>query len=232
MTMKLQVPVRLMVATAVAVTGALVLSHRPVQGLSTDLVISQVYGAGGESGASFRNDFVVLFNRGGSTVSLAGKSLQYASASGADTFGSNPIVSLSGSLAAGRYLLVQLAGGSNGAALPAADLTGTINLDTESGKVVLANTTSGLACNGGLTPCGGAQIALMIDLVGYGYADYAEFAPTPAISLVESARRWNSGCSETDNNEADFEILSPPVPQNSSDTAVPCVTLGSPIRRP
>ena len=44
------------------------------------LVISQVYGGGGNSGATLKNDFIELFNPGGASVSLAGWSVQYASA--------------------------------------------------------------------------------------------------------------------------------------------------------
>jgi uncharacterized protein len=36
------------------------------------LVISQVYGGGGNSGAPYRNDFVEVFNRGDAPASLAG----------------------------------------------------------------------------------------------------------------------------------------------------------------
>lgn len=57
---------------------------------SPDVVISEVYGGGGNSGAPYRNDFVELFNRGSSSVSLAGLSIQYASATGTGAFASNP----------------------------------------------------------------------------------------------------------------------------------------------
>ena len=40
------------------------------------LVISQVYGGGGNAGALFTHDFVELFNRGGAPVGLAGWSVQ------------------------------------------------------------------------------------------------------------------------------------------------------------
>ena len=46
------------------------------------IVISQVYGGGGNAGATLRNDFIELFNRGNTTVSLAGWSVQYAAATG------------------------------------------------------------------------------------------------------------------------------------------------------
>src|SRR5690606_10209631 len=51
-----------------------------------EVVISQVYGAGGNSGAVYDRDYVELFNRGGSPVPLAGKSVQYASATGTGNF--------------------------------------------------------------------------------------------------------------------------------------------------
>src|SRR5688572_4737198 len=50
--------------------------------VSDDLVIRQIYGGGGNAGASFKNDFIELFNRGTAPVSLANKSLQYAKADG------------------------------------------------------------------------------------------------------------------------------------------------------
>ena len=49
---------------------------------SPDIVISQVYGGGGNSGAQFKNDFVELFNRSAGSVTVDGWSVQYASATG------------------------------------------------------------------------------------------------------------------------------------------------------
>ena len=56
--------------------------------VSPDLVISQVYGGGGNTGAPFTNDFVELFNRGSAPASLSGMSIQYTSAAGTGNFGS------------------------------------------------------------------------------------------------------------------------------------------------
>ena len=50
--------------------------------ISTTIVISQVYGGGGNTGATYTHDFVELFNRGTSTVLLEGWSIQYTSAAG------------------------------------------------------------------------------------------------------------------------------------------------------
>ena len=52
-----------------------------------NIVISQIYGGGGNTGATLRNDFVELFNRGNAPVSVTGWTVQYASASGATWIG-------------------------------------------------------------------------------------------------------------------------------------------------
>ncbi|MBK8913127.1 MAG: lamin tail domain-containing protein [Phycisphaerales bacterium] len=49
---------------------------------ASDLVISQVYGGGGNTGATYNRDFIEIFNRGASAIELSGKSVQYASATG------------------------------------------------------------------------------------------------------------------------------------------------------
>src|SRR5262252_2654514 len=100
--------------------------------ISTSVVISQVYGGGGNSGATFRNDFVELFNAGSSSADLSGWSVQYATSAGT-SWQTTP---LSGSIGPGRYYLVQLAsGGTVGTVLPAPDATGTSNLAASSGKI-------------------------------------------------------------------------------------------------
>ena len=101
---------------------------------AAQVVISQVYGGGGNGGATYRNDFVELFNRGTTTVNLTGWTVQYASASGS----SWDRTSLSGTIAPGRYYLVHEYRGSGGTTdLPAADAVGSINLNAETGKVAL-----------------------------------------------------------------------------------------------
>ena len=133
--------------------------HPPVsQTASPNIVISQIYGAGGNSGASWRNDFIELFNRGNAPVSLAGWSIQYAAA----TSSSWSKTDLSGTLQPGQYLLVQEgSGGTNGTLLPAADVTGTIAMAATAGKVALVNTTTLLNVS---CPSGGG----LVDLIGYG----------------------------------------------------------------
>jgi hypothetical protein len=193
----------------------------PTQALSGDLVISQVYGGGGNTGAPYRNDFIEIFNRGTATVSLNGMSVQYASAAGTGNFGANPITVLSGSLSPGQYYLVQQSGGANGVLLPTPDATGTAAMSATAGKVALVNSTTGLACNGGLTPCSAAQLALIKDLVGYGNANFYEGAVAPTLSNTTAAFRLDYGCSETDNNASDFAV-SAPTPRNTASPLNPC----------
>lgn len=181
------------------------------------VVISQIYGAGGNSGATFRNDFMELFNRSSATVSLAGWSVQYTSATGA----SWSKFDLSGSIAPGRYLLIQFAGGATGAVLPAADLTGTIAMAATAGKVALTNSTVVLT---GACPTS----ASIVDLAGYGTTAscFEGTGPTPAPGTTNAAMRASSGCQDTDQNSADF-AASPAAPRNSASAANPCSSGGA-----
>src|SRR5436189_2775426 len=107
------------------VLAALLLAAPAAHSASADMVISQVFGGGGNSNAPYSNDFVELFNRGTTTVDLGNWSIQYASASGTTW----QVTSLSGSVQPGGRYLVQLAsGGAVGAPLPTPDATGTTNL--------------------------------------------------------------------------------------------------------
>src|SRR3712207_5067450 len=110
---------------------ALLLTAAPASGgRTTGIDISQVFGGRGHAGAPFANDSVELFNRGTSAVSVDGWSIQYATASGT-SWSATP---LAGTIAPGGSYLIALASGANGAALPAADATGTTNLAAGSGK--------------------------------------------------------------------------------------------------
>ncbi len=187
---------------------------------STGLVISAVYGGGGNAGATFTNDFVELYNRGANSVSLNGMSVQYGSAT-AD-FGA-PVALPNVTIAPGRYFLLQLAsGGANGVALPTADATGTTNLSGTNGKVALASVTTALAC-GGATRCATANV---VDMVGYGTAsDYegATGSAVAALTATSGAFRKGAGCTDSDVNVADFDVVTPvAVPRNQATAAAIC----------
>lgn len=183
------------------------------------VVISQVYGG---NGATFANDYVELTNGSSAPVSVAGWSLQYASSTGTGTFGGNGVVALPGTtLQPGQHLLVALAASGTGAPLPTPDASGTINISSVNGKVVLVNGATGLACNGGTVACSADQLAQIIDLVGYGNADFFEGAPAPVLSSTSAALRAQDGCADTDNNAADFSAGTP-APRNTASATGRC----------
>lgn len=190
------------------------------QAASPDIVISQVYGGGGNSGATYTNDFIELFNRGTSPVSLAGWSVQYATATGTGNFVATSLGNVT--LQPGQYLLVQEAQGAGGTtSLLDPDVVGSINLSGTAGKVALVTTTVSLGCNGGSAPCSPAQLAPIVDLVGYGSANFFEGAAAPTATNTTAVLRASGGCQDTDNNSADF-ALGAPAPRNTSSPLSPC----------
>jgi len=189
---------------------ALMLVALPVQSAwavgSADLVISQVYGGGGNSGAILKNDFIELYNRGAAPVDVTGWSVQYGS-SGGTTWGNR--TNLSGTIQPGRYYLIQEAAGAGGTvSLPTPDATGTIALSATAGKVALVNNTTALT---GACPAGSS----IVDFVGFGTAtNCSESAPTPSLSNTTAALRNGDGSVDTDNNLSDFTVGAPN-PRNS-----------------
>jgi len=194
---------------ALGVVFALVAS--PVHAASSDLVISQVYGGGGNTGAVYKNDFIEIFNRGTSPVNVTGWSVQYASATGS----SWSVTTLSGTIPAGGYYLVQEAAGSGGTTdLPTPDASGSIAMSASAGKVALVNGTTALT---GTCPGSGSYV----DLVGYGSANCFETAAMAALSNTTAGLRAGAGCTETDDNSSDFSTGAP-TPRNSASPANPC----------
>ncbi|MFI6100924.1 endonuclease/exonuclease/phosphatase family protein [Lentzea sp. NPDC051213] len=191
------------VGTAVA---ALVLAAVPaVAAPSTDALISEVYGGGGNSGATLKQDFVELANKSTSAISLDGYSVQYISATpGANTqWGVTP---LAGSIAPGKTFLVAEAKGTGGTVeLPAPDATGNIAMSATGGTIALVNGTAALTCK---TVADCAADARIKDLVGYGTAAVREGAATNALSNTTSAFR-NIEFGDTDDNFTDFKVGDP-----------------------
>lgn len=178
---------------------------------SPDLVISQVYGGGGNVGATYKNDFIELFNRGADAVDVTGWSVQYAAAAG--TSWSKTI--LSGTIQPGQYYLVQETAGAGGTvSLPTPDATGTLSLSGTSGKVALVNNQTALTC-GGTTAC--FPNAAIVDFVGFGSSatTFEGSGPTPTLSNTTAALRAGDGCTDTDNNAADFSAGTP-TPRNTA----------------
>ncbi len=170
--------------------------------LRAQVVISQVYGGGGNTGATFRNDFIELFNRGAEPQLLDGWTIQYAG-SAATAYQST---ALGGALQPGQYYLIQQSAGAGGTMnLPVPDATGTAAMSSSAGKLVLRNAAND-----------------SVDRVGYGLAtNEFEGAPTRDLSNTTAAVRARNGCQDTDDNSTDFMIAAP-APRNRSTVTVNC----------
>ena len=190
----------------------------PAVAVSTSVVISEVYGGGGNTGATFTNDFIELYNLSASPVDLTGWSVQYASSAGT-TWSITPLTGIIP--AGGNYLIQQAAGAGGTAPLPTPNATGSTAMSATAGKVALVNSTTGLSGAG----CPFA--ASVVDFVGYGSAaNCFETAATGNTANTTSAARSNPAV-DTDNNSADFAVGAP-TPQNAGDTA-PAVSATSPV---
>ncbi len=182
--------------------------------------ISQVYSGGGSSqAATYTTDYIELFNSSGSAVDISNWALEYGSATGnwGSSAGNYLVFPAGASIAPCSYLLVVTGtAGTGGAPIPiSADYTGTMNLGAANGKVGLFNAlNSNLAC--------GSEIAgTLVDKVAWGTANCAEGTAVAALSITTGAVRNGGGMTDTDNNVADFTVVTNPVPRNSSSSANP-----------
>ncbi|MDP9491702.1 MAG: Ig-like domain-containing protein, partial [Actinomycetota bacterium] len=143
-------------------------------------------------------------------------------------------------LAPGQYVLVQEASSAAVGSPIAADFIDPtpINMSGSAGKVALVTGTTSLGCNGAPPPattgCDAAALARIIDLIGYGSANFFEGAAAPTLSNTTAAFRALGGCQDTDNNAADFSAASP-APRNAftplhfcDGDAAPTITSRSP----
>lgn len=194
-------------------------NSRQASALSSGVVISQVYGGGGATGGTptYVYDYIELFNRGSSPVSLNGWSVQYGSSTGSSFSGMTLLPNVS--LAPGQYYMIQQgSAGTVGAAFPITpDLTGTLNMSASAGKVALMSNATLISV--------GCPTAGVVDLVGYGTAtNCSETSPTtPNLNNTLAALRGSNGCTETDVNSADFSNGTPN-PRNTASTFNVCPT--------
>lgn len=174
----------------------------------TGLVISQAYGGGGNSGATYKNDFVELYNPTSSAINISGYSVQYSAATGTGAWQVTSLGSVS--IPAGKYYLIQEAAGTGGTtSLPTPDVTGTINMSGTTFKVALVSTTTALS--------GACPTTNVVDMLGVGPTAncYSGSGPAPIISNTTAAIRG----SYTNNNATDF-TAGTPNPRNSTYGAV------------
>ncbi|MEU9091315.1 endonuclease/exonuclease/phosphatase family protein [Streptomyces sp. NPDC048428] len=195
-----------LLAGAVAVTLSATALPAAFAAPSSTAVISEVYGGGGNSGATLTRDFIELANAGTAAYDLSGFSVQYLP--GTPSAGSLWQVSaLTGSVApGGRYLVAQAAGTGGTVALPAPDATGTVAMSAASGTVALVSGTTPLTCK---TAADCTADTRIVDLVGYGSAVVREgVGPATGASATASVARAAS-LLDTDDNAADLSAAAP-----------------------
>ncbi len=193
-------------AAATATVAALLYAPSAGAAVSPDVVISEVYGGGGNSGALLKNDFIELYNAGQTAVQLGSWSVQYISAApGAST--TWQVTALSGSIAPGGHYLVAEAAGTGGTTdLPTPDAAGAINMSGTNGTVALVTSQNALSCK---TVGDCAADGTVRDLVGYGTAVVHEGdADAPGLTNTTSDSRAAGGA-DTDQNGADFTSGAP-----------------------
>jgi uncharacterized protein len=185
------------------------------------VVISQIYGGGGNAGAVLNADYVELRNLQTTPVSLAGWSLQYTSAAG--TTWSSQLRALTGNVPANGFFLIKLAGGTTGAALPTADLTFTLNISATAGKLALVRDSNALT---GTCPI--LASTSVADFVGYGSGTTcSEASAAPAPSATAALLRLDNGCTDSNANANDF-VTGAPNPRNSASAPIACGTVPPP----
>lgn len=202
----------------VAADSSEINGNAPVE-RATTLVISAVYGGGG-GGADETGDFVELFNPTKEAIDLAAYSLQ-TQPKGKPGFNKDKFSTLKGKVEPGHYFLLGLGKTDKKYGPDAKDA----DLVLTGHDQDLITTAGGVALVKGDKLCAGVgQCEDTTDLVGYGQFN-ADVAPmhtgevaAAAKTKADSVVRIKSGCVDSANNKADFEVA-PVSPRTSADSA-------------
>ena len=213
------------IASGLLIPAAPAQASVPAEGL----ILNEVYGGGGSTStsASYKADFIEIYNPTSAPVSLNGASLQYRSGTYNGTGAVSVLPLPDQSVAPNGYFLVQTSldagctGGAlcGGAYLPAPDFTATsttLNMSGTGGQAILASTTSSITATGSSMH----TAAGVVDFVGYGSTPTSsETAPTGAATSTTTSVQRKS-FQDTNNNSADFAAPATPSPKNASDGAL------------
>ncbi|WP_406289589.1 endonuclease/exonuclease/phosphatase family protein [Embleya sp. NBC_00896] len=193
------------VAGALAGTALVIAPTSAGAAPAVDVLLAEVYGGGGNSGASLTNDFIEVANKGSAAIAVDGWSVQYLPAAPKPT-SQWQVTPLTGAVApGGRYLIGEAKGTGGTLALPAPDATGAINMSGTGGTVALVRGTTALTC---LTAADCLADARMVDVVGYGDAVVREGTPATGAANAASVAR-TAALADTDDNGADFAAGAP-----------------------
>ncbi len=187
---------------------------------TSPVIFTQVYGGGGNSGATYKSDFVELYNTTNSDINIGNWNLYYIAASSSSTsvkyeFPANTIIK------AGKFFILKCADGTG--AQPAWNIsfdgTSTLALGGTAGKLVLLNNNNAFTLS---TPPTIEEIVnndSFVDYVAYGTTAIPVWgsAMTANLTSSTSARRkyMNGSFQYTKSIGNDFEIVTAD-PRNSS----------------
>jgi hypothetical protein len=197
---------------------------------SAQVVFSQIYGGGGNAGAAVHADYVELKNNSLAPVDIGGWSVQYASAGGSFTNRFN--IPSSTIIPANGFFTIRLGNpGTNGAAPTLGfdlvndglnpSITGSIAASSSGGKFALVTDQVNITTN--------CTASTVVDLVGWGgtgvTVSCSETSPAGGTGNTTGLVRRSNGCTDTNNNFLDFQVVTITVdtPRNSTVTA-PCPT--------
>lgn len=191
--------IALAIGLATAGTAAPVAAH--AVDTTSPVVISEVFGGGGNTGAPYRSDFIELYNASDAPVSLEGWSVQYASATGTTW----QRTALTGTIAPRSTFVVKEADGASttAPALPKVDVAGTIAMSGAGARVALVRSAAALTCG---ADCDGA--ADVVDYVGWGGAGDYVVAAAPATTNSTSISRALPVGTAWDNSK-DYSVGAP-----------------------
>lgn len=171
--------------------------------LSGDVVISEVFAYGGESGIPLMYDFIELYNNTAYDIDLTNWVIWYAPPASSFSPMVNEKTNLQGTIKAKSYYLIQEqkgTGGYNG--LPPTDVVGTIQIGYSYFKLALTNTSALPTLS---------TSPNVVDFIGAGaYANDYETASAPQAALQQSiSRTLVAGLMvDSNNNASDFKVTS------------------------
>jgi len=174
------------------------------------VVIYEAYGGGGNTGAIYKNDFIVLKNISRTEVDLTGWSIQYASAKVTSVF--NSVFNLNGKIKPGAYYLIECAAGTTDTSLPAipvSDVNANFSMGATDFRLALCKDQTKIAIAN--VPDNFLETyPNVVDYLGVGNASaFLGTAAAPAVSNSTSIIRASIPNPYTGNNSVDFVTHTP-----------------------
>ena len=188
-----------------------------------DVMISGVYGGGGNGGAPYNKDYIELFNNTEAPINLEGYTLYYGAAAG-NFNNTNSLTFPEGAvIEAKSFMLIAADGGATGADLPDPCFTHPANLSGTAGKVLLLSENIGTVTNPS-NMAGIAAIPGYVDYVPYGTTAVPVFGTATAnLSNTTAAhRKYNEGTMQYTFNVGDDFTVGAPNPKGG------CPFIGDP----